>query len=192
MADPVGRSAALATARARDSQDKRRRALDAVEALEAAGGTITFPAVAEAAGVSSWLVYARGVRESIEAARQRQAGRSNPTPGDQPGGPSPAPAGLRTELALARAEIKSLRAERDKLLQRLRLRLGADIEGPQRTELIARVADLQAVNRQLVADRDARRTEADTGRSRIHELEDELTAARESLRRMIRSENRAP
>jgi len=42
-----------------------------------------------------------------------------------------------------------LRADRDKLQQRLRLQLGAEIEGPQRAELIARVSELEAVNRAL-------------------------------------------
>ena len=35
-------------------------------------------------------------------------------------------------------------------------------------------------------------TEADTAKSRVNELEDELCAARESLRRVIKAQNRAP
>jgi hypothetical protein len=83
-----------------------------------------------------------------------------------------------------------LRAERDQLRARLRLHLGAEIEGPDRAELITRVATLETVNRQLAAERDARTTEADHAQQRIHELHDDLTAARESLRRVIRSTNR--
>jgi hypothetical protein len=64
------------------------------------------------------------------------------------------------------------------------------IDGADKAALIARVAELEAVNRRLVAERDARTGEADTARRRIDELEDELTAARESLRRVMRSENR--
>ena len=52
------RAAALKAARARDSELKRRRALAALEAMEASGASITFTAVANAAGVSTWLVYA--------------------------------------------------------------------------------------------------------------------------------------
>lgn len=70
------------------------------------------------------------------------------------------PAGLRPDLAVAREEIRRLRAERDGLRQRLRLQLGAEIEGPERAELIGRVADLEALNRHLVAERDARGAEA--------------------------------
>jgi hypothetical protein len=77
----------------------------------------------------------------------------------------------------------------DKLQQRLRLQLGSEIDGPQRAELIARVADLEAVNRRLVAERDARSSEDRVAKRRVRELEDELAAAREALRRMIRSEN---
>lgn len=186
------RTAALRAARAKDSEDKRERTLAAIEALEAAGSLITFPAVAKAAGVSTWLTYAEGIREHLEAARRRQAsgevaGASRPSPASS----HPAtPAGLRTDLAVAREEIRRLRAEVDKLHKRLRLHLGAEIEGPDRAQLIARVAELEAVNRQLVAERNARAAEAGAARGRLVELEDELTAARESLRRVIRAENR--
>jgi hypothetical protein len=181
----------MQAARAKDSQDKRMRALAAIEALESAGATVTFPAVAKAAGVSIWLVYSEGVREHLTAARRRQAGRSADDNAAPPGGRHATSASLHTDLAVAREEIRRLRAEHDKLRQRLRLHLGAEIEGPDRAQLIARVADLEAVNRQLVAERDARTAEADTTRRRVRELEDDLNAARESLRRVIRTENRS-
>jgi hypothetical protein len=59
-----------------------------------------------------------------------------------------------------------------------------------RAQLTARVADLETINRRLVAERDARAIEADTANRRVAELEDELSAARESLRRVIKSHNR--
>jgi hypothetical protein len=89
----TARTAALAAARATDSRDKRRRALEALRALEAAGEAITFPAVARAAGVSTWLVYAGGVREHVEMARRRQA---TIVTGDDKA--EATPAGLRTDL----------------------------------------------------------------------------------------------
>ena len=185
------RAAALKAARAKDSELKRRRALAALEALKATGAPITFTAVAKAAGVSTWLVYADGIREHIDAARHRQNNHHHRTgtptaPSTQPA----TPASLRTDLAIARDQIKMLRAERDKLQQRLRLQLGAELEAPDRVHLTARVADLEALNRQLVAERDARTIEADTATRRVAELEDELSAARESLRRVIKSQNR--
>ena len=184
------RAQAMLAARARASQVKRQRALDAVQALEAAGTPVTATAVAAAAQVSVWLVYADGVREHLETAQRRQAGHQ-PGPAAPPGRGAPVTqASLHTDLAIARDEIRRLRAERDKLLSRLRLQLGAEIEGPDRAELIARVADIEAAARQLAAERDARAAEASHAQRQIRELEDDLTAARESLRRAIRQANR--
>jgi hypothetical protein len=182
MGTPSARADALAAARADDSRQKRQRVLDVLAELEAARDAITFTGVARAAGVSTWLVYAPGIREHVESARRRHLTATTASA-------TVTPAGLRAEITAAREEIKGLRVERAKLAQRLRLQLGAEIDGPQRAELIARVADLEAVNRRLVAERDARSSEERSHERQIHELADELTAARESLRRMIRAEN---
>lgn len=188
---PQARTAGLRAARERDSQDKRHRALEAVAALEAAGVAVTVASVASTAGVSSWLVYADGVRERVDAARSRQTGHGGAPPKAPAETPhSATPASVRTDLAIAREEIKALRAERERLRQRLRLQLGAEIEGPDRAELIARVGELETINRRMVAERDARAAEAAAAERRVRELEDELTAARESLRRVIRDNNR--
>jgi hypothetical protein len=194
MSTAPDRTAGLRAARATDSADKRRRALATIHALEAAGTPITVSAVANAAGVSTWLVYAEGVREHLDAARRRQAEHARtPVPTAIRGDQAPlAPAGLRTDLALARAEIRRLRAEHDKLRHRLRLQLGAEINQPDPTELITRVAELESLTRQLLAERDARTAEANHAQRRIRELEDDLTAARESLRRVIKDHNRPP
>jgi Family of unknown function (DUF6262) len=186
------RTAVLRAARAKDSAHKRQQALAAIEALEAAGSPITFSAVAKTAGVSTWLVYADGIREHVEAARQRQADHTTPLPSRPPDTPPATAASLRTDLAVARQEIRRLRAERDKLAQRLRLKLGAEIEGPDRLQLIARVGDLEAVNRQLVAERDTLAIEAATATRQVGALEDDLSAARDSLRRVIKDQNRRP
>jgi len=188
----ASRTTAMLAARAKDSQDKRDRALAAVKALEAAGTPVTATAVATVAGVSTWLIYADGVREQVQAARQRQA-QLDPSPG-----PAHARAGrepvthdsLRTDLAVAREQIRQLRTERDKLRGRLRLQLGAEIDGPERAELITRVAGLEETARRLAIERDARATAAGHAQQRIRELEDELTAARESLRQVIRQTNK--
>ena len=65
-----------------------------------------------------------------------------------------------------------------------------DIFETDPAELITRVADLESLTRQLLAERDARAAEADSAKPRIHDLEDDLTAARESLRRVIKDHNR--
>ena len=186
------RTQAMLTARAKDSHDKRQRVLAAVQALETAGTPVTPATVAAAARVSTWLVYADGVREHLQAARQRQTERGHaPEPAAPPARGKPVTqASLRTDLAVAQNEIRRLRAERDKLRGRLRLQLGAEIDGPDRADLIARVAALEAASRQFAAERDARAAEASHAQRRVLELEDELTAARESLRRAIRQANR--
>ncbi len=188
----TNRTAALKAARAKDSNDKRRRVLQTMNTMESDGQPITAAAVAAAAGVSTWLVYADGIREHLDAARQRQSTDDPPAAADTRTGhqPSVTSAGLRTDLAVARHEIHRLRTDLDRLRGRLRLQLGAEIEQPDRAELIARVAALEAANRQYLAERDARATEADTAQRRIAQLEDDLTAARESLRRVIRDTNR--
>lgn len=187
------RAAALKAARAKDSQHKRQRTLAALQTLEATGAAITFAAVAKAAKVSTWLVYADGIREHIDAARNRQHNHHPGTDAPSAARTQPAtPDSLRTDLAVAREQVKTLRAERDKLQQRLRLQLGAELEAPDRAHLTARVADLETINRQLVAERDARTIEADAAKRRVTELEDELCAARESLRRIIKAQNRSP
>jgi hypothetical protein len=190
MSASTDRTAAARAARAHASQDKRRRAVAAVAKLESAGAPVTAAAVASAAGVSTWLVYADGVREHVDAARRRQTEHST-IPACSSAHEEPTTlASLRTDLTIARQQISQLRAERDKLRRRLRLQLGAEIDGPDRAELITRVADLEGVNRQLVAERDARTAEAHVSSRRIRELEDDLAAARESLRRVIKEQNR--
>jgi len=133
--------------------------------------------------------------------RRRKRARPGRTPTLGPAGPGsrpPTPAGsepvsqtsLRTDLAIARQEIRQLRAERDKLRGRLRLQLDAEIEGPEKAELITRISQLEEAARRLAGERDARAAEASHAQHRIGELEDELTAARESLRCVIRDANR--
>lgn len=192
MTAAPSRARAMLAARAKASHDKRQRVLTAVQALEAAGTPVTPAAVAAAAGVSAWLVYADGVREHVQAARQRQTeGGHAPEPAPPPARGEPVTqASLRADLAVARNEIRRLRAERDKLRGRLRLQLGAEIDGPDRADLIARLAALEAAGRQLAAERDARAAEAAHGQRRVRELEDELSAARESQRRVIRQATR--
>ncbi len=126
--------------------------------------------------MSTWLIYTDGLRAHLDAARRRQTQRASHPPRDADSQPAPAPASLRTE--------------RDQLRQRLRLRLGAEIDEPDPAELTARVAALESQARQLLAERDARAREADHAQHRAAELEDDLTAARENLRRVIKEHNR--
>jgi hypothetical protein len=74
------------------------------------GNSVTFTAVARAAGVSTWLVYADGVREHIERAITRR--RAVHRPGSQRKQPT-------HRLRTGRAQIRQLRAERDELRHQL-------------------------------------------------------------------------
>lgn len=179
-------TAAMHTARARDSRSKRQRTLQAIDALEAAGAPITASAVAASAGVSTWLVYSDEIKSYLQAARDRQTDQSR-TPCTAT--PPPTPDSITTDLAIARAEIRRLRTEHDTLRRRLQLRLGAEIQGPDHADLIERVATLEETNRRLVAERDARAAEATAAARAVRELEDDLTAARESLRQLIKKHN---
>jgi outer membrane protein TolC len=97
---------------------------------------------------------------------------------------------LKTDLALARAEITKLRAERHQHQQQLRRALGAQLDSIARTDLAARVDELTRANAELTATTAHQHTVNQTLQAQITTLEDELAAARTSLRRMIRAENR--
>ena len=87
------------------------------------------------------------------------------------------------------AEITRLRAERDAQQQQLQLALGARLDNIAKADLLARLDELTRHNRDLAADVARCRSENTALNARVVELEDELAAARTSLRRMIRSEN---
>lgn len=189
MSPRRGQPGLLREARRKDSVAKRQRVQATVERMERDREPITFASVAREAGVSTWLVYAEGVREHIDAARQRQA--ANPVR-DQQAGLTPSAASLRTDLELAHEEVKRLRAERDGLHKALNRQLGRQLDQLTHRELVARIDELTAANQQLL---DANATLNEQNHElghRVAELEDDLAAARTSLRRMIRSENCSP
>ncbi|MGW0608888.1 DUF6262 family protein [Streptomyces sp. NPDC002640] len=179
----------LKAARQRDSADKRGRVLKAVQDLLRDNRRITFAAVAREAGVSSWLVYAPGLRERIDQARARQAAQGHQ---DQRSGRKVSTASEQTDLLLARQEIKQLRTENGQLRQQARIHLGQQVEQLGNHDLVIRISELTEENLRLsTAERQAT-TENTQLRQRVTELEDDLAAARTSLRRMIRNENRLP
>lgn len=182
MSDRAGQGHVLREARRRDSLTKRQRVLHTITELERQGEPISFATVARHAQVSTWLVYAEGVREHIDAARARQASRPA---ADQRAGRIPSTASLRTDLELARTEITALRVERDQLRAAMRQQLGRDLDALTSAGLSTRVDELTRRNQQLTSDNHALR-------ARVGELEADLTAARTGLRCMIREQNTAP
>jgi hypothetical protein len=184
--NPHGNPDSLAEARRRGSLDKRARVLTALAALEQDGQQVTFAAVARTACVSTWLTYAPGVREHIEAAQLRQT-RIATTPG-RPGNSSTL-LGLRAELELARQEITELRGERDRLHHALRHQLGQQLDALHAPDLAAKADELDHQNQQLTSQLQQAVAARTTSEARITALEQDLAAARTSLRRMIRDEN---
>jgi hypothetical protein len=187
---PSSRADQMIDARRAEAAVKRARVAAALEEMAGEGTPITFAGVARAAEVSTWLVYAPGVRQAVEAARARQS--SNPhLPARQRHGQDPDSA-TATDLALARAEIARLRAERDEQRRQLSLALGARMDEMAKADLVARLDELARHNAQLVAAAAQHRSDDAALKARVVELEDDLAAARTSLRRMIRTENSAP
>lgn len=182
------RAAALKAARQRDSQDKRRRVLEALDAFQRAGTKITFARVAKEAGVSTWLAYSPGLREPIEAARQHQEEHGIEASSDSvPVQSRVSSASLRTDLALAQQQVKELREERNRLRERLRLQLGAELDRNDGRELVARVDELTRANSDILGQLQQVQADNRALRATVENLEDDLTAARQSLRKMMHS-----
>lgn len=182
--NPRGNPHTLAQARRRASLDKRQRALTALTTLEQQGKKITHAAVARTAGVSTWLTYTEGIREHIEAAQQRQ----------HPTAPSPdrirsTTATLRTELKLARQEIRTLREDRDRMRKAIQHQLGQQLDALDAGHLTERVDELTRTNQRLEDSLQQATDENHRLHALVGTLETDLAAARTSLRRMIREEN---
>ncbi|MFE9823588.1 DUF6262 family protein [Streptomyces sp. NPDC005791] len=177
----------LRVSRAKDSEDKTRRALDAVDGLLRSGRRVTVTQVARDASVSTWFVYNQPqVHQAVQVGitAQRARGRQNSL---VPEASQVSPAGLRTDLALAREEIKDLKQERDRLRNRVRLSLGAELEGLNRNNLIERVQQIEQRNAALEQALSEARSQIAALESKLREAEDDLTAARAGLRRAMRA-----
>jgi chromosome segregation ATPase len=175
----------LREARRRDSERKRDQVFRTVDTMKRDGTPITFAAVARAAKVSQWLVYADGVREHIETARSAQAAASARP---KRAGRSASEASLRTDLELARQDNRRLRGEVDRLKKALRERLGAQLEAESAESLRRRIDELVTANERYRSENSRFATELDDTRKRLRMTEDDLAAARTSLRRMIREQ----
>ncbi|MFH9810968.1 DUF6262 family protein [Streptomyces olivaceus] len=169
----------LAESRRNTSILKRQRVLDTIRLMLDDGEPISFAAVARAANVSTWLVYAEGVREHVQAAIQRQE-HTPVTAAAQ--GRRAGTASLHADLAMAREEIKELRAERDQLRGAIRQQLGHQLDQISNRKLTERIAELTEANRKLEHELAELRPLTD----HVQELERDLAATRTSLRQMIK------
>jgi chromosome segregation ATPase len=177
----------LRAARTRDSEAKTARAMEAVRGLLSSGQRVTVARVAREASVSTWFVYNQPrVRDTVQTAihEQREHGRqtSPATNGQQV-----TPAGLRTELALARDEMKDLRKERDRLRERVQLSLGTELDEVDRGQFVRRIQELEQQNSDLNRELSDARDRLASLECRLRESEDDLTAARAGLRRAMRA-----
>lgn len=173
----------LKDARRRDSHQKRARVFAAVDEIKHTDTPITFALIARAAQVSTWLVYADGVREYIEAARDYQAAQPHR---QQLAGTRASEASLRTDLELARQDNRTLRAEIARLTNALREQLGQQLDHHNTTDLRTRIEELLEANREL---HNANAELADDNQrlqGQLTEAQDDLIAVRASLRQMIR------
>ena len=115
-------SAHLITAARQRSAATRRRATAALRRLDAAGGPISFDALAREAQVSrSWLYAQHDLRTEIERLRgQQQPPRRQPIPARQ----RATDASLRARLELTTQRIRELEADNRRLRDALAQALG--------------------------------------------------------------------
>ncbi len=186
MTSPRTPGQVLREARRKDSRDKRARVLHTLDELLTRGEPVTFTTVAKAAGVSTWLVYAPGVREHIESARAQQARTA--ASGDEPRSASGAMS-IRTDLEVLRADNQRLRGQVSDLKEALQRQLGRQLDQLQATDLTDRIGELTAQNQELQGQLTQLQHENQELERRLVESNDDLVAARASLRRMIRIEN---
>jgi hypothetical protein len=149
-------------ARRRDSNRKRDQVFRAVDAMKRDGTPITFAAVARAARVSQWLVYADGVRGYINTARVAQA--AEPAQAKR-AGRSASEASLRTDLELAKQDNRRLRSELGRVKNALRERLGTQLEATSVETLRRRIDELIAANNRYRSENIRLATELDGIRS---------------------------
>jgi outer membrane murein-binding lipoprotein Lpp len=176
----------LAESRRRDSHAKRGKVLAVLEEMVRRGEPVSFTAVARAAGVSHWLVYAEGIRERIETARVQQHDKPRR---DRQADLNASAVSLATDLQLAREDNNKLRAERDQLKAALRRQLGEQLDQLSHQSLIDRLDELTQHNQQLTAETERLRHGNATLRHQLQAAEEDLAAARTALRRMVHQTN---
>ena len=185
-------SHALKRSRRRDSQAKRRKASQALQAMADAGEPVTFPAVARRAGVSVSLLYAdKELAGRISAARSRQRDAGADRAWRLPARSLVTEQSLRADLANAKDHIRRLDQELSVLRDRLARQLGADADiaagraaSPLLDQLEQQAAGLQADNARL-------REQIAGLQDALRESSQTLDAARAMNRELMAEINRA-
>ncbi|MGJ6127213.1 DUF6262 family protein [Mycolicibacterium sp. Y3] len=174
----------LREARRSASTRKRAAVFRTVDAMRRDGTEITYAAVARAAGVSQWLVYAEGVREYIAEARDTQMTQQSHSARRSD---TASQASLRTDLELARQDNKALRAEISRLKTIVHDRLGQRLDAESNESLRRRIDELVDANASLHSENTQLANELTSTRDQLAIADDDLAAARTSLRRMIKN-----
>jgi DnaJ-domain-containing protein 1 len=91
---------------------------------------------------------------------------------------------------MARAEIAELRDERDRLRAAVRRQLGEQLDQIGHRSLVERIDELTGQLRAREQSEAAARADADRLCARVRDLEDDLAAARTSLRNVLKDVNR--
>lgn len=174
----------LVQARRRVSQTKQDQTLAAVERLRSTGQAVTFTAASRAAAVSTWFAYNNTlVAAAIRQAQTDQAEnglQSHPQPQERVTAVS-----LRTELGNSRQEVKELRHENVRLNAALATRLGTNLERVDLGDVLARLREAEDRNVQLESALEAATNTVTDLKSQLTTAQDELTAARDALRRSM-------
>jgi aryl carrier-like protein len=183
------RTQALHEAKRADSQRKHDRAIATVKRLLDSGSRVSFARVAREANVSTWLVYnSAQLKTAIQdAINQQNADGLTPAPARP--ATSVSNASLMTDLALARAEIKTVKHERDTLRKRIERVVGDEIREVDRNQLVDRITELEQLLRAAHADlADSTKTVAALT-DQNQELTEQLDAVRILNQQLIRQSN---
>lgn len=184
-------SASLRRARRNDGVTKRRRASDALNAMERSGEAVTFAAVARRAGVSVSLLYADAELSSRIASardRQRQAGADRAW--RLPARSLVTEQSLRTELANAKERSRRLAEEVTVLRERLGRQLGGAADVARGEALSPLLDQLERRAAELEADNHRQRRRISQLEVEVRELTETLEAARAMNRELMNELNR--
>lgn len=182
----------MRVARRRVGEAKRRSAAEALTAITSTGEPITFPAVARRAGVSVTLLYAdEELARAIATARDRQRQAGQERAWRLPPRALVTEQSLRVDLANAKEQVRRLTEEVRLLRERLARDLGTQadlargrIDGSFLEQLERRASELEAENSSL-------RPRVAALENELHDLGEDLQAARAMNRELMAGLNRA-
>ncbi|MDN5745813.1 MAG: DUF6262 family protein [Nocardioidaceae bacterium] len=166
--------------------EKQAHTLAVVERMLSRSERVTFVEVQRKSAVSTWFVYNNtAVRHAIESAireqRNVQAAEAVRPADDR------TLHGLRVEVANARAEIRDLRLERDRLRRRLQRNLGEQVDALSKREALERLRIVEQENVQLQSELRTTTTDFTATKQERDEALADLDGTRLALRQMMRA-----